>query len=279
MSAPVTVDVLVLSCGKTPKHRALTVQCLDSLRAQRTRHRVRIIVAESHRGEDLSPHYLAPFRDADAARSCRLIPSPLPFSFNQTVQTGLAAMDRDPPADRGPNDAVLISNNDVTYAADCLERLVAALGQVDSVSPWMPGFHDPLHEPLQAGAGDSTVDLIRGYEVSRHLAGWSYAFNRRILGRNEWLTPEGLFPAKLKFWYQDDFYADVLQQNGLVHALVPSANAVHAYQSSHDLLPNQERATYGMKPTYEKLRERLRSGKTPQRTTGFWNWLPRRWAA
>lgn len=272
MTPTTTLDVLVLSNGKDERHRALTRRCLETLRDQRTRHHVRIFVAESHYRPKPLAEYAAVFGDDASDRHCQVFPSPSPFNFNGTVQAGLEFIDRFPPVEPTADNAVLISNNDVTYEPDCLDQLVQALQEVDSVSPWMPGYHDELHQTA-AGDAESPTELRLGYEILKHLAGWSYAFNRSILGRDPWLTPAMLFPRELHFWYQDNFYADVLEHCGIRHALVPAARAVHLFESSHDLLTNRSRATVGLKATYQRCRAKLIGASNPSRFAGLWQRL------
>lgn len=269
-----TLDVLVLSNGNDEPHRRLTRQCLETLRDQRTPHRLQIFVAESCACAETLAEYAAVFQDGPADRPYRAFASPAPFNFNRTVQVGLEFMDRFPPVEPAAQNAVLISNNDVTYESDCLERLLQALDEVDSVSPWMPGYHDELH-----GGDASNGELRLGYDILKYVAGWSYAFNRNLLGREDWLAPAKLFPEQLHFWYQDNFYSDVLRHYGIRHALVRGAQAVHRFESSHDLLADRQGATHGLKSTYHRCRAELHRSAKPARSAGLWSRLVGAWRA
>jgi len=236
-----TIDAIILSNSKTPEIIQMTGECISSLceSVDHSRYNLRICVVESHPGDHGYP--------------CTVVQAPKPFSFNASVQAGIAEGPASFPLESlVARNCILISNNDVVYEQNCLNELMAALEEVDSASPWMPVFHNGLHSCEQPEA-----NVIPGYQTGYHVCGWSYAFNRRILGLNEDLTITGLFPKEIQFWYQDNYYADVLQLSGVRHAIIRDANARHIGEQSHSLLKDRNDSTHGMKKVYDRRKREL----------------------
>ena len=222
-------DAVVLSDGRDERHLALTQDCVRSLRRQSPL--PHIIVGES-----------CPTVSAEAYGPCTLVRVSRPFNFNVAVRSCLDAITE-------PQPYVLISNNDVTYAPGVLRELGDGLTQFDSVCPWTQGHHTKIY-------GDHALRerFIPGHAFRQQFVGWSYAFRQDVLA---WLTPELLFPPELRFWYQDNYFLDVLRKAGCTHALASQAWVQHEYQQSHDLMENPREMTYATRDVYAALLRRL----------------------
>ena len=253
MSEKLTVDVIVLSYAKDSKHLGQTLKCLESLARQTIvaqGQTLRIWVGENNIGvpRELYTEHLASYTGVQ----CKLVYTPLPFSFNEAVQVCVKAADAAPLLTERGNNCILVSNNDVVYADNCLEEMLKGLSVVDSVSPWTKGWHNDLHQ-----SPSPATNVIEGYQVPYHVTGWSYAFNRRIIGISRYLTISELFPVEIRFWYQDNFYAAMLKLHGIKHAIIRDANAVHEHESSHELLDSAYQMKDGMKPVFEACMDRV----------------------
>jgi tetratricopeptide (TPR) repeat protein len=253
MSRKLTIDVVLLSYAKDEKRKLITLRCLESISRQTVldEHRIRVIIGESEPSIGEYDYANSELYQKHANLSVHTIPIGKPFSFNRAVVECIEFADCFPVETDG-NNCILVSNNDVIYNGTCFAELVKALRVVDSASPWMPVWHNRLHD-----CDRPKENIILGYQVPYHLTGWSYAFNRRIIGIGEYLKLDKLFPPELSFWFQDNFYADALRHHGIKHAIIRDAQAIHQHESSHDLLDNRAEQTAGMRPVYEQLRDQM----------------------
>jgi len=156
-----------------------------------------------------------------------------PFNFNQCIRQAMEYL-------KPENDAVFMVNNDVLAYPDCLNILHQRLSKWDSVSPMCPLRHKGF-------TGEK-----EGYLRAHELAGWAIMFHKRIF---EKCTPKQMFPLELKFWRQDQYYADVIKIHGFTHALIGDAKLIHYENMTHDYLPNKEEYTKGMFKVYEKIKK------------------------
>ena len=159
------------------------------------------------------------------------------FNYNKFLQIGLAAIET-------PQDYVLISNNDVVASDNSLAEMLRTLKRFDSCSP-----RDETHKHHKKIKQDT-----RGYVVTVHVCGWCICFRRKVLDK---ISPAKLFPEELTFWYQDNFYADMLKHHGLKHALCSKANVIHLESQSHELIEAKEKyaRTLGLREVYLQLRK------------------------
>lgn len=216
------VDVIVLSYAKTAKEYAMTAQCLRTLRTSETAIRFNVIVVETNTPEMLN-------QLAGGQRwfddECRVIFPRKGFNYNEFLQIGFAELAG------STADSLLIINNDVVFEAGFAKKLLHALQEFDSVSPWCPDYHERFFDSQQA--------FHAGYRTSFELCGWTIMFRKSLLKQ---LPFHELFPTDFEFWFQDNYYGWQLQRHGARHALVSAAIVHHAFQQSHDLLDHERRA-------------------------------------
>jgi GT2 family glycosyltransferase len=160
-----------------------------------------------------------------------------PFNYNQCLQDAEPFLNPE-------NDAVLIINNDIVALKGCIEKLYNKLIQWDSVSPKEPTLK--WHNHIKADT--------EGYTRTHQVCGWALMFHKRILNRITW---NQLFPIELKFWRQDQWYADMIKRAGYKHALIHDALLIHHESQSHHLLKNKTEYTTGQFVNYESLRSNL----------------------
>lgn len=137
------------------------------------------------------------------------------FNYNKFLNIGIS---------NTTDTKLLLSNNDVVYTPNCIDKLNDALNLYDSVSPCDT---------------DETTEFTEGYDVETILKGWSIGVNRHVIEKM------GGFDEQFIFWYQDNDYANTLKQFNFLHARVNNARAIHKYQQSHTLLENAYNATHG----------------------------------
>jgi len=157
-----------------------------------------------------------------------------PFNFNKCLQDAEQYLKK-------KNNAVLIVNNDIESMPNCVSLLHAHLDVWDSVSPMCPIRHKGFKGVRQ------------GYRRAHEVCGWAIMFHKRILKK---LTFKDLFPSELKFWRQDQYYADMIQQKRFRHALIGDAKLLHYENMTHDYLTDKEQYTKGMFQVYEKLKRK-----------------------
>jgi len=160
------------------------------------------------------------------------------FNYNKFLQIGLGAIEN-------PQPFVLISNNDVVAYGNALAEMIRSLKRFHSVSP-----RDETHRHHRKIKQDTA-----GYTVTVHVCGWCICFRREVLTR---IKPADLFPVELTFWYQDNFYADMLKHFGFKHGLCIKANVVHLESQSHSLIEEKEKhaRTHGLRDAYTALKKK-----------------------
>lgn len=250
------IDVIVLSYAKDESFWRLTQNCLNSLSQHRddARYNLRVTVVETN--DRLAQETFIPrqVKQPYYNLQCLLYPG-IPFNYNLFLQQAYEQILEFPVESLAQN-ALLISNNDVTYQKNCLTQLLKALEKYESISPWCPEFHDNLYSsnPIQ----DEYIDYRTTYAV----CGWSIMLRRSLMASVKF---NELFPEALSFWFQDNYYADVLQVHGWRHALIRAAKAQHLAEQSHKLMPPdlREQRTGGLQHVYHTLRSKLLAAHKP----------------
>jgi GT2 family glycosyltransferase len=118
------------------------------------------------------------------------------------------------------NEWVLISNDDVEYDSDWfveMQRIMNEKPTINSLSPMDPRLHeryynDTFHFPK---------DYVEGYDVTRHLSGWSILIKKSAL--------DAIAPLDEQFdmYYQDNDFSECLKKKKIKHALVKTSVAFH----------------------------------------------------
>jgi hypothetical protein len=213
-----TVDVLMLSYCKSPREYHLTLSSLSALFFSETSVSFRVVLVET-----ASRKTLEEWSDGQLfGDEVETVFPAEPFHYNQFLRYGFGQLT----APHAPY--LLISNNDVIFEANSVSRMIGALDEYHSVSPWCPGHHEP-HFSLDQSH-------YEGYRTCLELCGWAIMFRRGIL---ETVSFDELFPLDFPFWFQDDYYGFQLQRHGLRHALVRDARAHHLFSQSHELVDSE----------------------------------------
>lgn len=160
-----------------------------------------------------------------------------PFNFNGSLRQAENYLNP-------KNKAVFMVNNDVIAELNCIEILLEHLSRWDSVSPMCPIRHKGF------------TGVKEGYLRAHEVSGWAIMFNKKILKK---LSFKKLFPFELKFWRQDQYYADIIKVNNFKHALIGDAKLLHLESRTHEYLPNKKEYTTGMLSVYDKIKKYDRS--------------------
>ncbi len=116
----------------------------------------------------------------------------------------------------GKSKYVCLSNNDLTYEkgwASGIIRLMENNPQIKSASPWCP--------QTQGDNKDHIGMVYQGTRVRGELAGWCI-FQQRSIYESIGELNEGV-----EFWFSDNIYADQLNHNKVMHALIPHSVVNH----------------------------------------------------
>lgn len=160
---------------------------------------------------------------------CKFIFPEEEFNYNRFLNLGISQIN---------DDKIIITNNDVIFHPGCLIELNGKLSVYDSVSPYDTNNkkHLYMHRPVE-----------EGYEVSNHLTGCCMGMTKKTL------NTIGMFDESLKFWYQDNDYANLLKKHNLKHALIRDAKITHLGFQSHKLLGEKHYdMTHGLEKTYKE---------------------------
>jgi glycosyltransferase involved in cell wall biosynthesis/GT2 family glycosyltransferase len=250
------IDVIVLSYAKDESFWRLTQNCLNSLSKHKddNKYNLRVTVVETNDRLATEPFIPRQLKQPYSNLNCLFYPG-IPFNYNLFLQQAYDQI-LEFPVESLASNALLISNNDVTYQKNCLTLLLNALERYESVSPWCPDFHDNLYSsnPIQ----EEYIDYRTTYAV----CGWSIMLRRSLMASVKFSE---FFPEALSFWFQDNYYADVLQVHGWRHALIRAAKAQHLSEQSHKLMPADLRSqrTGGLQHVYHTLRSKLLAAHKP----------------
>ena len=204
MSAPVTIDVIILSFAKNDELKHLTEQSIETLLESENPEEVKfnIVVIESNK-------QLRPFAYAGA----NTIYPKAGFGFNRYLNIGLSSTTAA---------YVCFSNNDVIFSKHWASEILNAM-KIDhtllSASPICPVFH-PKHG-FEVNTGNHY-----GRRAGREVAGWFIFLKRELM------HIIGPLDEKITFWYADNDYADLLQKFNINHALVSTSVVKHLVEST-----------------------------------------------
>jgi hypothetical protein len=192
------LDIIILSNAQTPELRKLTCQALESLTNSEDPNKVRFLIQVYESASTIPYSY--PF--------CQTIFPRKPFNYNKFMNLGIK---------KGTASYVVLCNNDLIFqpgwASSILETF-RTYPELDSASPLCEINHREL------GIYPNTGTYF-GYEVRKQIAGWCLFFKRSMLQKT------GLLDERFRFWYADNDYANTLEKNKILHALVSSSLVDH----------------------------------------------------
>lgn len=194
------MNIIILSYTKSPQYFYMLRDCINSIG---TGHNIFVIETNSK------------LKDKAIDLPCKFIFPEEEFNYNKFLNIGFKNLKN--------RDKIIISNNDVIYNSDCIQKLEAGLDIYDSVSPC------EYKQKTEVG----TV-------VGKHVKGWCIGLNYRVYEQmGEW-------DEAFSFWYQDNDYCNFLKKYNLKHALIGNAVAHHKTAASHTLLKNTYASTHGL---------------------------------
>lgn len=220
------IEVVMLSNCRDSAKEIMTRKAIESVR--KSGEETRIILVDSSGRKDLK------FGDS------LIISVAGKFNYNRNLLIGMEYL--------SGAEYVLFLNNDTYTHVGALTRLKLMLSRYDSVSPRSPRWI--YHKEFNGG-------VYEGFRTSFEFCGWAIMTRQSLF--NE-VPRETCFPLDLFFWYQDNYFADVLQVSGKRHALVGSAIIDHLQGKSHDIVKETgeyDAHTWGLKQKYEQLRAEL----------------------
>ncbi len=233
------VNVIILSYAKTPKEWDMTARCITSLVQSSPTIGLCISVVETNSDAKKYPEW----SDGKRVSINTFFPCES-FNYNKFLQIGRGTR-------RTDAKYCLILNNDVTaFNQNFLETMIDGLERqsVDSVSPI--GLREQSYRKQNLN-----IEAYLGFDVNREVNGWCMLFSEDIL---KTVTFEKLFPADLKFYYQDNWYAQMLKNHGFKHAVLTAPRALHLQRQSHGLVSEEKRKelTDEQRKVFEELLKR-----------------------
>ena len=225
-----TFDVILLSYSKTPEHRAITEDCIKSLKKAKNKVKVNIIVLESYEEQNFKGVKNVFFKENK-------------FCYNQSMNEGFKHTSAP---------FVFFCNNDLIFSHGWADNCYQAFAMgYKSVSPYCP-----IASKRFTKSGDF---LQVGYQVGFHITGWCIGIER------ETFKELGGFNTAVDFWYSDNIYAEQLKVANIKHALVCNATVKHLDWGSKTLnsLKKVEKTylTKGQALKYKKEVRRLWDAK------------------
>jgi hypothetical protein len=197
------VGVVILSNSASASIIEMTQRCIDSVMLQNYS-QCEILVVESG-----AVHQYG---------NATVIKPSTSFNYNRYLQLGIEWF-----REHAQVESYLFLNNDILCFDHAIDHLMAS-GEQSSCPV------DPLNYS-QSGIVSSTF----GYSVRYHLVGWAICASAKLVNQ---IGSKVLFPDELEFFYQDDYYVEVLKQNKIRHAVVPMSKILHFESKSHFLRPD-----------------------------------------
>jgi hypothetical protein len=157
-----------------------------------------------------------------------------PFNYNRMMCNGIAM---------GMSDMVIMSNNDVVFHKGFMTEVLAVkdMTGAESFGLWDDRWHaKKFHFPSR---------YYKGYQVGKHITGWCIVADRAMIERIGFCS-EPTF--RVRGWYSDNVYADLLIKHHVVHVLCANAKVDHMVSATLNELSPQERwmLTYGQRTFY-----------------------------
>lgn len=199
MSAPIHIDVVIISYARNAEYRKLTEQTLSTLLASESpeKFHFHICVVES---DKQTPDYSYP--DTVTIRP------EVKFGYHTYLNIGARALH---------SPWICLANNDLYFHPGWATEIFQAIEkypEIKSAGTWCEDFH-----PRR---GVSPLPPVQfGYENGTHVTGWCLLLNRKIY------DDMGGLDEHFSFWYCDDDYRMTLKSMGIKHALVTTARVDH----------------------------------------------------
>lgn len=191
------VGVVILAKSDSKVAIRLTQMCVNSLIALNST-TVRVVVVESGSRND--------YRNAEV-----IIPN-IPFAYNEFMCIGIEHL-----RDKFSPDFFLLMNNDVIVLPRSVDYMVCS--GIASVSPIDP-----------TGTEQSSIRRpTKGYSIRYHVLGWALFLRSDLITR---FGSAGLFPHDIRFYWQDNYFADFLEYHGIDHYVMPNAKMIHLESAS-----------------------------------------------
>lgn len=191
------MNIIILSYTKDYQYFCMLRDCINSIGPGHD-----VIVVETN----------SKLKNKNIDLPCRFVFPEEEFNYNRFLNKGFESLKN--------KNKVIISNNDVIYSNDCLQKLEESLDVYDSVSPC-----------------ESYQSTEVGSEVGKHVKGWCIGLNYNVYEKM------GKWDESFKFWYQDNDYCNFLKMNNFTHAVIGNAIAKHLVSRSHYLLDDIQEFT------------------------------------
>lgn len=217
------IDVIMLAMGSRSTLRMMTQQAINSIHASST-DEFRIIVVETIEGVTY--------------KHCTVIHPCEKFNYNKFTKIGFEAIPKD-------SQYVLFVNNDIKAHKGFTQGLVDGLMMYDSVSPANPMM--PQHRGLRGY-------YVEGFGIwhgDAPFCGWAFMMKYQTVYENL----NRFFPDEIEGWYSDNWLTDVMQSEGMKHALCVRSKLDHLQSKTLRSLDKESHDHYtsGQKDNYDKL--------------------------
>ena len=220
-----TIDVIMLAKGDKGQLKSMTQQAINSIHASEKDIQFEIVVVESVPGVTY--------------KHCKVVyPMQDRFNYNTATLFGLEHI-------RPEAEYVLFVNNDIKAHKGFTQGLVDGLMIYDSVSPANPMM--PQHRGLRG-------DYVQGFGIwhgDAPFCGWAFMMKYQTVYENL----NRFFPDEIEGWYSDNWLTDVMQSEGMKHALCVRSKLDHLQSKTLKSLDKESHDHYtsGQKDNYDKL--------------------------
>jgi GT2 family glycosyltransferase len=193
------IDIIILSYAQSEALKAITEECIDSLKASEDPEKIRfnIIVIETERNNKpfQYPGTTTVYPDEE-------------FGYNRYMNIGI---------EMSSAKYVCLCNNDLIFNPSWATEILKAFNKYYGLSSASPACS--LHHPKMGF--ELNNGIYPGYRNHFEVAGWCLFMKREVL------EVTGKLDENYKFWCADNDYANTLSALRIGHALISSSIVNH----------------------------------------------------
>jgi len=205
---PIEIDIVIISWAKNEKLHKETLKCLDSLCNSESSEKIKfnIVVVESDK--ETSYNHI----DTNG-HNITTICTDVEFGYHTYLNIGLNV---------GNAKWTCLCNNDLVFNKHWASEILALIHVQRQHDPkgWEYVSASPAN-PIESWHKERLGQIIVGYGVRQHIAGWCLFQSRNVIEKI------GGLEERIKFWFCDNWYSVALQHNKIPHIFVGTSIVQH----------------------------------------------------
>lgn len=196
----INISLIILANTTSEEVFNMTNNCINSflVSVNKAKYNCEIILVESNLKTTFSYDF----------EHLKIITPRVKFNFHKFLNIGV---------ENSKGTTLILSNNDVIYDS----HFVIEYLKVKSKNPSILSFSPYDESSNNINKGLLHNEFILGYEIQKHLTGWSLIVDKSVLRKI------GKLDERFNFYYADNDYSLMLLKYNIKHALLCAAKAKH----------------------------------------------------